>query len=136
MTPGLLAYLHPVSGALILLLLAYAGWLGVRMASNPRERSALLGRHRRLGPTSFGLIVFAWASGAVSTWLLRGDLDFAASSHFRVGTVTVLLLAGSAVTALRMRAGAADARDIHPWLGATALLLAAAQFVTGLQITP
>lgn len=136
MTAAALAYLHPVTGGLILLLLGYAGWLGLRMASRPRERSSLLPRHRQLGPASFVLIVLAWTSGALSTLLLRADLEFAASLHFRVGTFTVVLLVGSAFTALRMRRGGTDAREIHPWLGATAILLAAAQFVTGLQITP
>jgi hypothetical protein len=35
-----------------------------------------------------------------------------------------------------MQKGNATARDLHPWLGAAAVLLAAAHAVTGLRIMP
>jgi hypothetical protein len=77
-----------------------------------------------------------WLSGLASTLWLRDDLQPGASFHFRTGTVMALLLTGSWLTARAMEQGNRPARAIHPWLGAAAALLAAAQAVTGLRITP
>jgi hypothetical protein len=82
----------------------------------------------------FALVLFAWLGGVVSTWLWRSGLELGASSHMRVGTVLVAALAGAFVTSRFMRAAAV--RLVHPWFGAAALLLAAAQVFFGLQITP
>jgi hypothetical protein len=47
-----------------------------------------------------------------------------------------ILLTGSVLTSRAMRAGSAAAREIHPWLGASAVLLAVAHAATGLRIMP
>ena len=47
-----------------------------------------------------------------------------------------LLLTGSAITSRLMRRGHAGAREIHPWLGAAAVLLAAVHVATGLRMMP
>jgi hypothetical protein len=72
----------------------------------------------------------------LSSWLLRKDLEVAKTFHFRTGLLIVVLLSGSALTARWLNRGNATARELHPWLGAVAALLAAAQAVTGLRIMP
>ncbi len=133
---GVLAYLHPLSGAAVLLLLVYVASLGVRARTQPRARAALLARHARLAPVVYWLALASWAGGALSSAWLRDDLDFAASFHFRIGTALIAALSGSTLTARSMDRGSAAARELHPWLGAAAVLLAAAHAVTGLRITP
>jgi hypothetical protein len=72
--------------------------------------------------------------GFLSTWRLRSDLELAASVHFRIGGLIILALSGGMLTSRWMRR--AEIRAIHPWFGAAAMLLAAAQVFFGLQITP
>ena len=131
-----LQYVHPVLGVVSLAALVSAGILGLRSRTQLRQRRDLLARHAWLAPLAFTLVGVSWVSGALSSFYLRGDLDFAASLHFRTGTLIVVLMATSAVTSRAMRRGNPSARDLHPWLGAAALLLAAAQAVTGLRIMP
>jgi len=129
-----LPYLHPVVGAFTVLLLVYVGSLGLRARSDRRRAPTLLAQHARLAPILYALILVSWVGGALSTWSLRRDLEFAASPHFRIGIVLVLALSGSVVTSRLMRRRAM--RAIHPWFGAAAMLLAAAQLFFGLQIAP
>ena len=130
----MLAYVHPVIGALTVGLLVYVGSLGLRARSDRRRVRQLLAQHARLAPILYALILVSWAAGVVSTWLLRRDLELAASPHFRIGILLVLALSGSWLTSrLMARTGM---RAIHPWFGAAAMLLAAAQVFFGLQITP
>ena len=132
MTP----YLHPISGAAVLLLLIYTGSLGLRLRTARRERAVLAARHARLAQIAYVAVLLSWAAGALSTLWSRDDLAFATTLHFRSGTALALMLSGSALTARAMRRGSAAAREWHPWLGAGALLLAAAHVVAGLRITP
>ena len=131
-----LQYAHPVLGVVSLAVLVFAGILGLRSRTQPRRRRDLLTRHAWLAPIGFTLAAISWASGALSSYYLRGDLDFAASLHFRTGTLIIALMASSALSSRAMRRGSRSARDLHPWLGAAALLLAAAQAATGLRIMP
>jgi Protein of unknown function (DUF4079) len=129
-----LPYVHPVTAALVIALLAYVGSLGLRARNDRRHARELLGRHAQLAPIMYGLILASWAGGFLSTWLLRHDLQLAASPHFRIGTLIVVALSGGALTSRWMKHP--QVRALHPWLGAAALLLAAAQIFFGLQITP
>jgi hypothetical protein len=129
-----LAYIHPITAGLALALLAYVGSLGLRARSDRRHARQHLMRHAQLAPWMHGLVVASWAVGAVSTWLLRRDLELAASAHFRIGVALALTLSGGALSARWMHR--AEIRAIHPWFGAAAMLLAAAQVFFGLQITP
>lgn len=131
-----LQYAHPAIGVLSLAVLVFAGTLGLRSRTQIRRRRDLLARHAWLAPLAFALAAVSWASGALSSFYLRGDLDFAASLHFRTGSLVIALMASSAVSSRAMRRGSRSARDLHPWLGAAALLLAAAQAATGLRIMP
>jgi hypothetical protein len=132
----MLTYVHPIAGGLVLVLLVYVGLLGLRSRARRRDARALLARHARIAPLAYALVFVSWIGGALSSAVLRDDLEFAESLHFRIGTVLILLLTGNFLTARAMRSGNATAREMHPWLGAAALLLAAAHAVTGLRIMP
>ena len=82
----------------------------------------------------YALVLVSWISGVLSTWLVRHDLEVGASPHFRIGVALVLALSASWGTSRWI--GRAGMRALHPWLGATAILLGAAQVFFGLQITP
>jgi hypothetical protein len=129
-------YLHPVTGALVLLLLGYVASLGLRLRTVRRGRAALAARHARLAPIAYAAVLASWAVGAGSTAWLRDDLNITATLHFRTGCAMAVLLTGSALTARGLRRGSRTAREIHPWLGAAAVLVAAAHVVTGLRIMP
>lgn len=128
------AYIHPVTGALTVLLLGYVGSLGLRARSDRRHARQLLARHARLAPIVYGITLANWAGGFASTWLLRRDLELGEGAHFRLGVALVIALSGGALTSRWM--GRASIRALHPWFGAAAMLLAAAQVFFGLQITP
>jgi Protein of unknown function (DUF4079) len=132
----MLTYLHPIFGALTLALLVYVGTLGLRLRTARRERARLAALHARLAPIAYTVVLLSWLAGVASVFWGRADLALADSLHFRSGTAMVALLTGSALSARAMRRGSATARDLHPWLGAGALLLAAAHAVTGLRIMP
>jgi hypothetical protein len=129
-----LPYVHPIASAVILALLAYVGSLGLRARSDRHHAHRYLGAHARLGPIAYALILVSWAGGILSTWLLRPDLELAASPHFRIGVALALALSGGFLSSRRMDRAAA--RGLHPWFGVAAILLAAAQVFFGLQITP
>jgi hypothetical protein len=131
-----MAYLHPISGALVLALLVYVGSLGLKLRRARRDRAAIAIRHARWARITYVAVLLSWLAGALSVLLGRDDLTFAASLHFRSGTALVLLLTGSALTGRAMERGADGARDWHPWLGAAAVLLAAAHAASGLRLTP
>lgn len=130
----MLPYVHPVSAGLAVALLGYVGSLGLRTRSDPRRAGEHLARHARLAPLMYWCMLVSWVGGFLSTWLLRHDLDLAASVHFRCGVASVATLSAGALTSRWMRRP--DFRAAHPWFGAAAMLLAAAQIFFGLQITP
>lgn len=130
----MLTYIHPISAAVVTLLLFYVGSLGLRARSQPRRAAPLLRRHARLAPRTFALMLAIWIGGIVSTWGLRPDLDLLASTHFQLGCLLVVALTGAWLTS---KAGPRSlVREAHPWFGIAALLLAAAQIFFGLQIAP
>jgi len=129
-------YLHPIAGAVTLLLLAYVSSLGLKVRTARRDRAPLGARHERWAKLAYWAVLISWLGGVASIALDRDDLRVAGSLHFRSGTLLVLLLSGSALTARAMRRGSADARAWHPWLGAAAVLLAAAHAAAGLRLTP
>jgi len=130
----LLPYIHPLTAGVSTLLLFYVGSLGLRARNDRRRAAVLLKQHERWATPVFWLIVISWFGGLLSTWLLRRDLEVAASAHLRIGLALVAAMTGSAISARWM--AQPWVRDAHPWLGIMALLLAAAQIFFGLQITP
>jgi hypothetical protein len=130
----MLVYIHPIGAALMIALLGYVGSLALRARSDRRQARQLLARHARLARILYGVVLAVWASGVLSTWMLRRDLAVSESGHFRVGLVLVMVLSGSAVSSHWMTRS--SIRAVHPWLGAGAMLLAAAQVFFGLEILP
>ncbi len=130
------AYLHPVLGGATLLLLGYVAALGFQLRSARRGRATIAARHARLAPLAFSAVLGNLALGVASTWWWRDDVGVASTLHFRTGCAMAVLLTGSALTARAFRRGNATARAWHPWLGAGAVLLAAAHAVAGLQMMP
>ena len=130
----MLTYVHPLAAGLTVVLLGYVGSLGLRARNDRRLRRQLLARHARLAPIMFGFALASWAAGFLSTWLLRHDLELAGSAHFRIGIALLIALTCGALSSRWMRQP--TVRALHPWFGAAALLLAAAQVFFGLQITP
>ncbi|MDX2169245.1 MAG: DUF4079 family protein [Deltaproteobacteria bacterium] len=132
----MLIYLHPLAGIATLALLLYVGLLGLQLRQAKRDRAALGQRHARLANVVYWAVLASWVGGVATTALDRRDLGIAASLHFRSGTLLVLLLSGSALTARALRRGNREAREWHPWLGVAAVLLAALHLVAGLRLTP
>lgn len=132
----MLIYLHPLAGIAVLALLVYVGVLGLKLRQAKRNRAELGRRHARLASIAYWAVLVSWVGGVATTLLDRRDLGVAASLHFRSGSLLVLLLTGSALTARALRRGNADAREWHPWLGVAAVLLAALHVAAGLQLTP
>ena len=131
---NVLPYIHPIAGALIIALLAYVGSLGLRARSDRRHAHRHLALHAWFGPIMYALAVASWVGGVLSTWLLRPDLELAASPHFGIGVAIVLALSAGFFSSRWMHRAAV--RGLHPWFGVAAMLLAAAQVFFGLQITP
>ena len=131
-----MAYVHPIVGATVLALLVYVASLGLRLRTARRDRAELAARHARLAPWAYAGVLVSWTAGLLSSWWLREDLEVASTFHLRIGLLIAVLLTGSALTARWLSRGNSSARDLHPWLGAVAALLAAAQAVTGLRIMP
>jgi hypothetical protein len=130
----MLVYVHPIVAALTTAVLGYVGSLALRARRDRRQARRLFARHARLARILYGAVVAVWGSGLLSTWMLRPDLALAESGHFRVGSLLVILLSGSALSSRWMTRS--PIRAVHPWLGAGAMLLAAAQVFFGLEILP
>lgn len=128
------AYIHPIAGAAVIAVLLYAGALGLRARNDRRRAAVLLRQHTRWAPVAFWLILASWVAGVASTWGWRRDLEFLGSAHFQIGSALCSALLLSWLTSRWM--SQPWVRIIHPWCGAAAMLLAAAQVFFGLQITP
>lgn len=127
-------YAHPLFAALSLGLWFYAGSLGLRgRIAWPRERPALLSRHRSVAPLAAVTLVSAFASGGLAVAVGRPDLKLGATVHFRLGCTLLFLVAALALSSRWMHLP--WIRALHPWCGAVSLLAAAAQVFFGLQIT-
>ena len=95
----------------------------------------LLGRHARIAPYVYALVVANWLFGVASVRWGREDLDLATSGHFTVGCYLTLVLTAAAVLS-RWIDRVPNGRTIHPLLGALAVLLGGFQVFLGLQIMP
>lgn len=129
----LAAWLHPVLAAASLALLFYVASLGLR--SRERGGAPLRPRHARLAPFALAWMAFNAASGLVSKWLWRDDLDLAGGLHFAVGSAAVAVLGAAAWLSRALPEGDL-ARRLHPLLGMLAVLLASLQVFLGLPLLP
>jgi len=130
----MLSYVHPIVGTLVLALLAYVASLGARSLNDPRNAAAWRARHARFAPWAAVAVFATGLLGLLTTWLLRPKLHVGESGHFRVVTALLVLISASALSSRWM--ARATVRAVHPWFGVAGLLIAAAVFFFGLQITP
>jgi hypothetical protein len=128
-------WIHPVAGLVATALALHGAGLALRARRIGARGATLRRRHRALMPWVVGLVVANFAGGLASAWLWRDPEDLAASGHYAVGALVVVLfvLAGALGLAIdrvpRLRA-------VHPWVGAAALLASGIQIFLGLQIVP
>lgn len=127
-------WIHPVAGLVVTALAVHGASLALRGRRLGARGTTLRGRHRRLMPWVYGLVLANFAGGALSCWLWREE-DLATSGHFGVGAGLVGLFTAAALLARRLD-GDRRARALHPWVGAAALLAAGVQIFLGLQIVP
>jgi Protein of unknown function (DUF4079) len=131
----LLLWAHPLLGWVAVALMVRAARLGVRARAPGTTAARGRAAHVRLTPWALGVVVIAWLGGVATVWLDRADMSVAESGHFSVGSAIVVLLATAAGVS-RWVPSEAWARQVHPWLGAAAVLLAGVQVFLGLQIMP
>jgi hypothetical protein len=130
-----LPYLHPVAGLAATALAAYQASLGLRGRRAGQRAEAARQRHAAVGPWLYALYVLNWLGGLATVRWARPDIDAAASGHFTVAGLIVVLLTAGVLLSLRIRVDR-WARAIHPVLGATALVLSGVQVFLGLQLLP
>jgi len=131
----ILVWVHPVLGLATTALAVHGASLALRGRRLGARGEQLRQRHRALMPWVLGLVVASWVWGLASAWLWRDAEDLAASGHFTVGTLVVIVFTLAAVVGLRIDR-APRLRAVHPWIGAAALLAAGVQIFLGLQIVP
>jgi hypothetical protein len=127
-------WVHPILGLVTVALALRTASLALR-GRTPGAPAALLARHRRLGPWILLLVVVNWLAGLGSVWIDPRAPELAVSGHFRVGCALVGLYGLAALLSLRIDRDP-RVRAVHPWIGATALLLSGVQVFLGLQIMP
>ncbi len=127
-----MAWLHPVSGVLAVLLVAWMAMAGLRA----RQRDPLAPESRRLharyAPVAAAVVSLAALSGPASTALLRDDIAFASTPHFVLGMITLALALLTALTSRQLP----RTRKIHPVLGLALLAACVGQALLGLGMLP
>lgn len=131
--PALLTWLHPIAGLVAVLLVLRVASLGLAMQRRGRRAAVARSAHARLGPVLVAAVVVSWFGGWITVWLARDDLGLAASMHFRLGTLLLLLVLAAAGVS-RAMATTPWARRVHPWIGAAVVLLAGLQVFIGWQL--
>jgi hypothetical protein len=128
-------WIHPIAALVTTALALHGASLALRGRRLGPRGGPSLRRHRRLMPWVLGLVVANFVGGLASAWLWRDPEDLAASGHYGVGIVVVLLFAVAGAIGLRIDRTPA-LRAVHPWIGAAALLASGVQIFLGLQIVP
>jgi nitrate reductase gamma subunit len=124
-------WFHPLCGLVTVALLFRAAQRGLALRRGVVHDRHL--EHPTLAFLAWLLVVVNWVLGLATVWLVRDDLEVAASTHFQAGTGLLGVLTLTGLVSLWI----ADprVRRIHPMLGAVALLLAGVQVFLGLQMT-
>ena len=128
-------WVHPVAALVTNALALYGVSLALKGRRLGRRGGPFLDRHRRVMPWVLAFVVANFVGGLVSAWLWRDPEDLAASGHYTVGVVVLVLFVASAVLGYRIDRSP-RLRAIHPWVGAAALLASGVQVFLGLQIVP
>ena len=140
----LLAYVHPVVQALVLLMALATLRLGLALKNHRTGQRHLLqwqgvyNRHTQLGLVFVGCLIGGYLLGLLSMPLFRQRPPFR-SAHFFFGTLALLLFVGGGYTGWRLKQGTeryADVRDIHGFLVYLGLFVALAVAVMGFILLP
>lgn len=127
-----MAWLHPVSGVIAVLLVAWMAMAGLRA----RQRDPLAPHARRLharfAPLAALFVTVAALSGPASTAFVREDIAFASTPHFVLGMVTLGLALLTAFSSRYLP----RTRKLHPILGLSLLGACVGQALLGLGMLP
>jgi hypothetical protein len=139
--PIALSFIHPVVMWVLLALMLYAGYLGLKASQirkvDADERKAMIPlrygqRHAALGRWIVGVTVLGSLGGMAVTYLNNGKLVL--GPHLFVGgSVVTLVLATAALTPALQR-GQDWARSLHVSLNGLILVLFGWQAITGIGI--
>ena len=140
----LLAYMHPVIQALVLLVAVATLRLGLALKNHRTGRRPLAqwegiyNRHTQLGLIFVSCLLGGYLLGIVSMLWFRERPPFR-SPHFFFGTLALLLFVAGGYTGWRLKQGTeryADVRDIHGFLVYLALFIALAVAIMGFILLP
>ena len=124
-------WFHPLFGLVTVALLFRAAKRGLAIRRGTVHERYL--EHPTLAFLTWLLVLVNWVLGLATVWLVRDDLEVAASTHFQAGTALLAVLTVTGLVSLWI----ADprVRRVHPMLCAVAVLLAGIQVFLGLQMT-
>jgi hypothetical protein len=136
----IIAYLKLIHGAfnaLVMLLLIYQGWFGlrirnIRMAGKPPDFS-MIKRHRKNGPLFTILGCLGFIAGAIIVYLDEGEI-FEYPIHFITGLVITISLITTYLISKRISGAESRLRTPHFILGIGILFLYFIQVFLGLGI--
>ena len=141
---NLLAYVHPIIQAFVLILALATLRLGLILKKDRagqrrlRDRQTIYQRHVQLGLIFMGCLTGGYGLGLLSMLLLRDRAPFH-STHFFFATIALLLLLGGGYTGWRLRQGTkkhADVRDIHGFLVHLGFFISLGVAVMGFILLP
>lgn len=136
----IIAYLKLIHGSfnvLVMLLLIYQGWSGlrtrnIRRAGNPPD-FRLIKRHRKNGPFFTVLGCLGFIAGIIIVYLDEGEI-FKYPLHFIIGSVIALALITTYLISKRISGAGSPLRTPHFVLGIGILVLYLVQVFLGLGI--
>jgi hypothetical protein len=136
----IIAYLKPIHGAfntLVMLLLIYQGWLGLRIrnirrAGRPPDFKTIK-RHRKNGPLFTILGCLGFIAGIIIVYLDEGGI-FEYPLHFIMGSVITFSLITTYLISKRISGVESRLRTPHFILGIGILVLYLVQVFLGLGI--
>jgi hypothetical protein len=136
----IIAYLKPMHGAfnmLVMLLLIYQGWMGLRIrnirrAGKPPDFKTIK-RHRKNGPIFTILGCLGFIAGAIIVYLDEGEI-FEYPLHFIIGLVITFSLITTYLISKRISGAESPLRTPHFILGIGILVLYIVQVFFGLGI--
>lgn len=131
----MLAYAHPLFGALAVVLLVWIGSKGMRARHRRPYAASERALHRAWARWALVAVGLAALAGTGSVVALRDDLTPAESAHFWFGWSTFALLASSAVTS-KLFPRAPSARGVHRWVGLGAMATGVIGAALGLGLLP
>jgi hypothetical protein len=129
------AFVHPVIGALAILLSVFVMSRGLASRRADPQAHAARRIHRRWAPWALAAMTLSAVTGTASTVLLRQDLTLGETWHLAIGWIAVAWMAAAGLLT-RAFTRNPRLRAVHPWLGVVAVALALVQAILGIQLLP